>query len=132
MYMSNGKKTSIAGILVSLTLVTACSSLDRTAEIADSHFVSGTSRKSDIVNSIGLPDDVKKNSGDGTETWFYKGEPTASYVVPVAAGQSGAGTANILMTETGTVNSNAPVTLICVFDKKGVLIESRHPRNGNN
>jgi hypothetical protein len=127
------KNVSVSGIIIFSAMLVSCSSItssiDRSSEITDAHFVIGKSKKTDIVNSIGLPDSVKINSSDGTESWFYKGRPIkSSYQMLPMVGRPD----NIYSTEdtVPVAKDTVPVVLICVFDKNGILIESQNPRIG--
>jgi hypothetical protein len=111
-------------------VLTGCSSLERADGLRNSHLQIGTSTKTDVVNTIGLPRKTEFDEKSGQEVWYYTGHPVSKgYFVPspLAAVSSG-NIRTVYWTDVGQKNilGNDPVMLTCVFDSAGQLIFVKH------
>jgi len=118
-------------LILSIVLQPACSSIDRSDEVNHAHLAIGSSSKSDVVHAIGLPRETHKDEKQGVELWFYTGKPVAtSYFIalPIASVPYGAGTTTYF-TDIGPKNMGGkePISLICIFDKTGRLLDVKRP-----
>lgn len=106
--------------------VSACSSINRAGAIKNAQFLQGVTTKPQVVNAIGLPDNVKRDDTNNTEYWLYSDVPTTvDYILPITAVL----TANSPQYDFGgplnhviKQNSHKPIALICEFDAKGILV----------
>lgn len=127
-------KPLILPALLSLALLAlpACSSIDRSGDLQNHTLSAKTSRKTDVVNAIGLPAKTQKDAAKGLEFWFYTGKPiSSSYFVPmpVAATPYSPGLTQVFYADLGAKNvtGNDPVALIAVFDSEGRLVDIYNP-----
>jgi hypothetical protein len=89
--------------------VGACASaIDRTADIERARFTAGVTTRRGVVDAVGLPVRVDRNTANGTETWYYTG--TAK-------------------TQGRVVTDGKPVLLTCVFGPDGRLLQSIRTEN---
>lgn len=121
--------TKLASILF-LSLLAACSSsIDRSDQLRDAKLVAGISTKSDVVNMIGLPAKIDRDEAKKLEIWQYTGKPlSSSFFVPLPILNVG----DIYGITTRSSIGNQPVTLICVFDEAGRLLNIYKPTQGEN
>ncbi|MNF60807.1 hypothetical protein D3C85_750910 [compost metagenome] len=118
-------------LILSIVLQPACSSIDRSDEVNHAHLAIGSSSKSDVVHAIGLPRETHKDDKQGVELWFYTGKPVATSFfipLPIASVPNGAGTTTYF-TDIGPKNieGKEPISLICIFDKTGRLLDVKRP-----
>lgn len=117
-------------VIIFLTVgMCACSAIDRTPEIKRTPLQIGVSTKTDVVNAIGLPLQVDKNAGAGTETWYYTGKAQIQGYfigVPVASRQLTPTTRLVYVADIGPKNivTDEPVVLTCLFSPDGRLVQA--------
>ena len=118
-------------IFAFLIFLLACSSsIKRTDDIENHKLILNTSHKSDVVNAIGLPKVVQDNQVDNTEMWFYTGNPdTSGLIIPVITDVDHAHHYTIITATTKelSVKNTTPTTLVCIFNKSGLLIGLYRP-----
>lgn len=118
-------------LLPCLALTSACSSIDRASEIKQARLAIGSSSKSDVVHAIGLPKQTIRKDGKDVELWLYTGKPAAtSLFIPMPVAVVPGGTYNtVYLADIGPKNvvDDEPVSLICVFDRTGRLIDVQRP-----
>lgn len=120
------RMTSVFFFVVSVVLA-ACSSMDRSSDIKNHRLGVNISKKTDVVNAIGLPRRIESGEIDGSEVWFYTGKPiSTSYFVPVpvAAVPATSGLTTVFYLNAGSQNviENEPVVLALIFNKDGLLV----------
>lgn len=128
-----------APILVLLPLflcISACSSLERSADLVQHRLIAGQSTKSDVVNSIGLPRSSEKTKDGNIEFWYYTGKPiSTSYFVPIPVSRAsytpGLDIVNYVDLGSKRVIGNDPVVLVCAFNQVGQLIRFHTPEKNN-
>ncbi len=120
--------TKLASILA-LSLLAACaSSIDRSVQLRGAKLVAGVSTKSDVVNMIGLPAKIDRDEAKKLEIWQYTGKAiNSSSFVPLPILNAG----DIYGVTTRSNIENQPVTLICVFDEAGRLLDIIKPTQGD-
>lgn len=119
----------LLSILVSLS---ACSSLERSDDIARHKLAAYQSTKNDVVNTIGLPRSVEKSTDGEVEFWYYTGKPiSSSYFVPVPFAHTSysPGIDLVRYADLGAKNviNNQPVVLVLTLDRTGRLLKIHHP-----
>jgi hypothetical protein len=120
---------SLAAIVLS-----GCSSIERASDLQNHSLSKRTSRKTDVVNAIGLPIKTEKDASKGLEFWFYTGKPISSSFfipLPVAAIPAGANLTQVFYSNLGAKNisSNQQIALICVFEQDGRLVDIYNPNS---
>lgn len=122
----------IACLLSAFLCLPACSSLERSSDLAQHQLAASQSTKKDVVNSIGLPRSTER-SGDGdVEYWYYTGKPiSTSYFIPMPTSSTpyspGLNTVHYADLGSKNVIGDQPVVLICVFNRAGQLVKFYKP-----
>ena len=127
------KASAATFVLAASTVVLGgCSSLERSEDLKSHNLSAQVSTKRQVVDAIGLPRTIEKDSVKEIEVWHYTGKPmNTSYFVPmpIAAVPAGGGMSTVYYADIGSklVAANEPVVLTLVFDKTGRLIQMVKP-----
>lgn len=94
--------------LIAVGVGACASAIDRTPDIERARFQTGVTTKRGVVDAIGLPARVDRNTANGTETWYYTGraKPRGRVVI-----------------------NGQPVLLTCAFGPDGRLLQSIRNEN---
>jgi hypothetical protein len=121
-----------ACLLLAVLCMPACSSLERSSDLAQHQLATSQSTKKDVVNSIGLPRSIEKYGDGEVEYWYYTGKPiSTSYFVPIPTSSTpySPGLNMVHYADLGSKNviGGQPVVLICVFNRAGQLVHFYKP-----
>lgn len=117
-------------------LVAGCSSIERGGALRQHTLLPGKSVKAEVVNAIGLPRSTEKSADGSREYWYYTGTAlSTSYFVPlpVSATAYTPGTSLVSYADLGSkdVIGDQRVSLICLFDVDGKLLQAYNPNESN-
>lgn len=124
-------------VVPGLLLLAGCSSIERSDALRQHTLRAGTSAKSDVVNTIGLPRSTEKSGDGGREYWYYTGKPiSTSYFIPLPVSSTPytPGTNLVSYADIGSKNviGDERVALICVFGADGKLLQAYNPNESTN
>jgi hypothetical protein len=122
----------IVAVAMAMTVILGCSSIERGDALRQHTLEPGKSAKSEVVNAIGLPRSTEKSSDGSREYWYYTGSAlSTSYFIPlpVSATAYTPGTNLVSYADLGSksVIGDQRVSLVCVFDADGKLVQAYNP-----
>ena len=102
-------------------MIGCAASIDRDVPFQESAIEVNRSEKKDVINSIGLPDKIKRGK-EGTEYWYYfNGATDTISVVPMII--PGVATVPISVKHEEQDKQRNNADFIFVFDNKNILID---------